>query len=175
MFARVTCPACQYKLTIPEGDMTKRQVCPNCKSPFLAGKSELEPELEMKRQTAPESAYNKTMLGEMQPPIKYNCPRCNKPLESPASEAGTKKPCPACGQRLQVPAAPPPALAAAAPKYRPANQIQLPELQEAPGISGQRGGHEETLSRMRSALADTGRTPRGDPAAQSEQDHPGFR
>jgi uncharacterized membrane-anchored protein YhcB (DUF1043 family)/DNA-directed RNA polymerase subunit RPC12/RpoP len=40
------------------------------------------------------------------PPIKYNCPSCKKPLESPASEAGVKKPCPACGQRHQVPAAP---------------------------------------------------------------------
>src|SRR5260370_40027602 len=101
MFARVTCPACQYKLTIPEGHRSKRQVGPNCKSPFLAGKSELEPELEMKRQTAPESAYNKTMLGEMQPPIKYNCPRCNTPLESPASEARTQNPSPAPCQRLQ--------------------------------------------------------------------------
>src|SRR5262249_7661584 len=40
------------------------------------------------------------------PPIKYNCPNCKKPLESPASEGGTKKNCPACGQRLQIPAAP---------------------------------------------------------------------
>jgi DNA-directed RNA polymerase subunit RPC12/RpoP len=46
--------------------------------------------------------------GPAQPPIKYNCPRCKAPLESPASEALMKKPCPKCGQRLQVPAAPPP-------------------------------------------------------------------
>ncbi len=37
--------------------------------------------------------------------IKYNCPSCKKPLESSASEAGFKKPCPACGQRIQIPAA----------------------------------------------------------------------
>src|SRR5579863_5339776 len=117
MFARIMCPACQYKFSIPEGDMGKRQVCPNCKSPFLAGKSigEAEqPEISMKLQPAAEGAINKTMLGESAPPIKFNCPRCKKPLESPAIEAGTKKPCPECGQRLQVPAAPSPAAGPAA-------------------------------------------------------------
>ncbi len=111
MFAKVNCPACQYKFTIPEGDMGKRQVCPNCQSPFFAGKSITEPDIPMKPQPAPESAYNKTMLGDTAPAIKYNCPRCQAPLESPSIEAGTKKPCPVCGQRLQVPAAPPPAAA----------------------------------------------------------------
>ena len=57
-----------------------------------------------------DKVLDKTMLGgEPSPPIQYNCPRCKAPLESPAIEAGTKKPCPECGQRLQVPAAPPPA------------------------------------------------------------------
>jgi DNA-directed RNA polymerase subunit RPC12/RpoP len=52
---------------------------------------------------------NKTLLAEQSstaPPIKYNCPKCKKPFESPASEAGTKKNCPDCGQRFQIPAAP---------------------------------------------------------------------
>jgi DNA-directed RNA polymerase subunit RPC12/RpoP len=109
MFARVVCPACQYKFSIPEGDMGKRQVCGNCQSPFVAGKSigEAEaPEISMKLQPAAASPFNKTMLGETAPPIKFSCPRCKKPLEAPAIEAGTKKPCPECGQRLQVPAAP---------------------------------------------------------------------
>src|SRR5262249_27578594 len=55
--------------------------------------------------------HSRTMLAEPEAPIQYNCPNCKKPLEAPASEGGTKKPCPACGQRLQVPAAPPPAAA----------------------------------------------------------------
>ena len=42
---------------------------------------------------------NKTMLAgdesRAAPPIQYNCPNCKKPLESPASEAGMKKNCPA--------------------------------------------------------------------------------
>jgi DNA-directed RNA polymerase subunit RPC12/RpoP len=106
MFAVITCPACQHKLTIPEGTMGKRQTCPNCHSPFLAGKSVAEEEVPMKLEPAAVSPFNKTMLGETEPPIRYNCPRCKKPLEAPASEAGIKKPCPACGQRIQVPAPP---------------------------------------------------------------------
>jgi DNA-directed RNA polymerase subunit RPC12/RpoP len=109
MFAQITCPICQSKTSIPEGDMGKRQVCPNCKSPFFAGTSITEPQVAGKPASAPDSAYQKTMLGDTAPAIKYNCPRCQAPLEAPSIEAGTKKPCPKCGQRLQVPAAPPPA------------------------------------------------------------------
>ena len=122
MFAVITCPACQYKFSIPEGDMGKRHVCPNCQSPFFAGKSVAEAVgaavsagMAASAGTAANPSYAKTMLGETAPPIKYNCPRCKAPLEAPAIEAGTKKPCPACGQRLQVPAAPPPAPAVAPP------------------------------------------------------------
>jgi DNA-directed RNA polymerase subunit RPC12/RpoP len=97
-------------MSIPEGDMGKRLVCPNCKSPFLAGKSVSEPVTTAAPPPAPANpSYAKTMIGEMAPPIKYNCPRCKAPLEAPATEAGMKKPCPACGQRLQVPTPPPPA------------------------------------------------------------------
>src|SRR4051812_7511237 len=106
MFALIACPACQHKFTVPEGAMGKRHNCPNCQTPFLAGKSVAEADVSMKLQPAGASALNKTMLGETEPPIKYNCPRCKKALESPAIEALTKKPCPSCGQRLQVPAAP---------------------------------------------------------------------
>jgi DNA-directed RNA polymerase subunit RPC12/RpoP len=113
MFTVVTCPACQHKLTLPEGAMGKRQTCPNCHTPFVAGKSvaEKEAEISMKLQPQGPAGYQKTMLGEAgetAPPIKFNCPRCKKPLEAPASEALIKKPCPECGQRLQVPAAPAP-------------------------------------------------------------------
>jgi hypothetical protein len=112
MFASITCPACRHKYTIPEGQMGSRQNCPNCRTPFLAGKSVAEgsaAEVPMKYEPAPVPGLNKTMLAETEQPIRYNCPRCKKPLESPVSEAGTKKPCPSCGQRLQVPAPPPPA------------------------------------------------------------------
>ena len=116
MFSRISCPSCQYKFTIPEGDMGKRQVCPNCQSPFFAGKSVSDgAAVPMRKEAAAEGAFNKTMLGDTAAAalIKYNCPRCKTPLESPAAEGGTKKPCPSCGQRLQVPNAPPPPAAAA--------------------------------------------------------------
>jgi DNA-directed RNA polymerase subunit RPC12/RpoP len=119
MLTLVTCPTCHHKFTVPEGNMGQRSTCPNCQSIFLAGKSVAEttgrangsPRRGMLERAAEEqpqapSPLDKTMLGEVDPPIRYNCPRCKKPLESPASEAGTKKPCPYCSGRLQVPAAP---------------------------------------------------------------------
>src|SRR5262245_959584 len=115
MMTRVTCPACRSQFSIPEGDMGKRQVCRNCHCPFYAGTDVTEPQAAGSPPLAPAGAYNRTMLGNTAPPIKYNCPRCQTPLEAPASEAGTKKPCPSCGQRLQVPAAPPPPPAAPPP------------------------------------------------------------
>src|SRR5262249_13124424 len=56
------------------------------------------------------SPQNRTMLAETEAMIRYNCPRCKKSLESPASFAGQKLNCPECNQRLQIPkpAAPPP-------------------------------------------------------------------
>jgi hypothetical protein len=109
MFASITCPTCRHKFSVPEGVMGNRQTCPNCHSPFVAGKSVAEADAPIKFQAAEAPPINKTMLGETEPPVRYNCPRCKKPLESPAIESGTKKPCPACGQRLQVPAPPAPA------------------------------------------------------------------
>ncbi len=138
MWTSTTCPICGQSVRVPEGAMGKRCACPNCQSPFIAGKSQplTEPPLQPQpavpapepprtAERAPAAAScpvpqlvsppvppsNKTVLGELEPPIHYTCPRCKAALESLASEAGTKKPCPACGQRLQVPtprAAPPP-------------------------------------------------------------------
>src|ERR1022692_3161640 len=135
MFAVITCPACQHKFTVPEAAMGKRQTCPNCHSPFLAGKSVAEGEVPMKLQAAAVAPINKTMLGETEPPIRYNCPRCKKPLESPAIEAGTKKPCPACGGRLQVPAATP-----AAPPQPANNKTILASDETAPQATGVKAG-----------------------------------
>jgi DNA-directed RNA polymerase subunit RPC12/RpoP len=109
MMTQITCPSCRFRLSIPEGDMGQRQVCPNCRSPFFAGASVADPQpARTSGAAAPAPAYDKTMLGSSAPPIKYNCPRCQAPLEAPPSEAGLKKGCSSCGQRLQVPAAPPP-------------------------------------------------------------------
>lgn len=118
MLTLVSCPTCHHKFTIPEGAMGQRHTCPNCQSLFVAGKSVAESDGRVPNKPSMLSAglaggnargvpMDKTMLGETDLPIKYNCPRCKKPLESPTSEAGTKKPCPSCGGRLQVPAAPP--------------------------------------------------------------------
>src|SRR5262245_40643740 len=120
MLTLITCPTCHHKFTVPEGSMVQRSTCPNCQSIFVAGKSVAEsdgringgPRRGLLERAAVEAQspplpLDKTMLGEVEAPIRYNCPRCKKPLESPASEAGTKKPCPYCSGRLQVPAAPP--------------------------------------------------------------------
>jgi DNA-directed RNA polymerase subunit RPC12/RpoP len=134
MLATIACPACQFKLSIPEGDMGKRQVCPNCQSPFFAGKSITEPQVASSPPSGPAPTYQKTMLAGTAPPIKYNCPRCQAPLEAPSIEAGTKKPCPACGQRLQVPAAPPPPAAAPQPNLNKTMLAADDSLPAAPPI-----------------------------------------
>lgn len=118
MLAKIHCPTCQHRFSIPEGAMGERQTCPNCQTIFRAGKSEAESDGRQANRSSAGSAngvgspsfrpgLDRTMLAESEPPIRYNCPRCKKPLEAPASEAGVKKPCPACGGRLQVPKAPP--------------------------------------------------------------------
>jgi DNA-directed RNA polymerase subunit RPC12/RpoP len=38
--------------------------------------------------------------------IRFLCPRCKAVLDQPENAAGTKMPCPSCGQRLQVPLPP---------------------------------------------------------------------
>ena len=40
--------------------------------------------------------------------IRFACPVCKTSLQSRDQDSGTKFACPACGQRLQVPAPPPP-------------------------------------------------------------------
>jgi DNA-directed RNA polymerase subunit RPC12/RpoP len=119
MLANVTCPACQHKYWIQEGEMGSRQICPNCQSPFFAGASVAEARPSASASASSTSApaalqpsYAKTMIGDSAPLIKYACPRCKTPLEG---EAGTKRNCPSCTQRHQVPAQSKPEPAAAAP------------------------------------------------------------
>jgi DNA-directed RNA polymerase subunit RPC12/RpoP len=144
MFANVTCPACQHKYWLPEGEMGSRQICPNCQSPFFAGASVAEarapspasasaPVSASASASAPPAAlqpsYAKTMIGDSAPPIKYTCPRCKAPLDASASEAGSKKNCPRCTQRHQVPAAPPPP---APPAVVNLNKTMLASNESAP-------------------------------------------
>jgi DNA-directed RNA polymerase subunit RPC12/RpoP len=119
--------------------MGQRRTCPNCEALFVAGKSVAEANghangaarrglLERAGAEAPSARppIDRTMLGEVAAMIRYNCPRCKKPLESPASEAGMKKPCPDCGGRLQVPAQP-----AGAPAPDPLNKTLLASADSA--------------------------------------------
>jgi lipopolysaccharide-induced tumor necrosis factor-alpha factor len=64
------------------------------------------------------------VLAPLEEPIRYNCPRCGKSLESPRSQGGQKLNCPGCGQRLQIPQPPP-----AAP---PLNKTVLAVESQAP-------------------------------------------
>jgi DNA-directed RNA polymerase subunit RPC12/RpoP len=117
MLANVTCPSCQHKHWIPEGEMGSKQTCPKCQASFFAGASVAEPRTGTASPSM-QASYAKTMVTDPDaPPIKYNCPRCKSPLEAPALEGGTKKNCPNCTQRHLVPAAskPEPAPAAAGP------------------------------------------------------------
>ena len=82
MFTPVKCPACQYKFTIPEGEMAKRHVCPNCQSPFVAGASMAE----AKAAAPPQPSYAKTMLGETAPAERRNQPESSS---SPNAWNGT--------------------------------------------------------------------------------------
>jgi S1-C subfamily serine protease len=56
--------------------------------------------------------------------ISFTCPRCKKLLEEPEDKAGSKFPCPGCGQRLQVPDVP-------YEKTMPGNLIQVLAAQRA--------------------------------------------
>lgn len=112
MFTKVACPTCAHGFSVPEGQMGRRLSCPNCQCLFVAGKtaadeSPIPKPVAAVRPPPVAPSVNKTVLGEIEPPVRYSCPRCKMSLESPASESGTKKPCPSCGQRLQVPAPPP--------------------------------------------------------------------
>jgi len=89
-------------MTVDESQMGKRQACPRCKAVFLAGASQpMAADLKPVEDDIPHAQ----VLEDTGAAIRYSCPRCKKPLEDAASEAGVKKPCPHCGQRVQVPAA----------------------------------------------------------------------
>ncbi len=130
MAISVLCTACQYKFTIPE--VGQRQNCPNCQSPVVAGKTVAEGSASTPTK---QSAINKTLLGETSPPITFSCPRCKKSLEVASIEAGTKRPCPECGQRLQVPVA-----SAQTTPHANLNKTILADTETPPSPSGIREG-----------------------------------
>jgi len=142
MLTLITCPTCHHKFTVPESSMGQRRTCPNCQALFVAGKSVAEANgrghgeprrglLERAAADAPAAkpALDRTLLAEVAATIRYHCPRCKKPLESPASEAGIKKPCPDCGGRLQVPAQP------AAPAVDPLNKTLLASAENGSALA----------------------------------------
>jgi hypothetical protein len=53
-------------------------------------------------------------------PMRVNCPTCNSPITAPATAAGKVAKCPSCGERVRLPALPPPAPQKAAKPVRPA-------------------------------------------------------
>jgi DNA-directed RNA polymerase subunit RPC12/RpoP len=96
--------------------------CPNCESPFRPEKAGAETEVPKKTQevpkkptAAPAANVNKTLLGEVDATIRYRCPQCKKQLESPSIEAGSRKNCPECGHRFQIPTSSTPAPAPSPP------------------------------------------------------------
>lgn len=97
MSANVSCPACGQSCPVPDGAAEVR--CANCWTSVPVRSASV----------GSTASPNRTILAESEPMIRYNCPRCKRSLESPASFAGQKLNCPGCGQRLQIPAAPPPA------------------------------------------------------------------
>lgn len=116
MIATITCPMCGQQCKTPEPASGPDMRCPSCFSIFSLKPAPASPLL-ARSPGAPAAAVpaaptiNKTILAQPEAMIRYNCPRCKKSLESPASYAGQKLNCPDCGQRLQIPqpSTPPPA------------------------------------------------------------------
>jgi DNA-directed RNA polymerase subunit RPC12/RpoP len=106
----VTCPTCGHKCRVPESDLGKQVKCPACSRLFQCG-SAGPPSLATHAVPAAKplavQVVPQARAAEGQPglSIRYRCPRCTKPLESPVHLAGAKVNCPDCGQRLQIPRA----------------------------------------------------------------------
>jgi DNA-directed RNA polymerase subunit RPC12/RpoP len=127
MYCTVTCPVCGHKQRVPEHQMGRKVRCPHCQSYFLAGAST---PLETRVKAEPPASAAASPPAPLAPavappaapgeePIRYNCPRCGRPLEAPRSMAGQKLNCPGCSQRLQIPT-PAPAAAPPVPQVHPA-------------------------------------------------------
>jgi DNA-directed RNA polymerase subunit RPC12/RpoP len=108
MFMSIACPSCGHRFRVPERSLGQQVVCPKCSQPFQCG-SVSPPSLTVRPLASGKPSTVQEMpqarLASIQPAasIHYRCARCNKPLESPADQAGHKVNCPDCGQRLQIP------------------------------------------------------------------------
>lgn len=131
MSARVSCTACQHQINVPE--LGKRYTCPNCQSPFVATKPN---DGAVAAGTPKRPALNKTMLGETDTPIYFSCPHCKKSIEASSIEAGSKKACPGCGQRVPVPSSSTSGEMKAVPSETSAARQELPPAHDAKTIPG---------------------------------------
>ena len=109
MLMTVQCPSCQGPCRVSESSLGQRVRCPACGRPFLCG-TVSPPSLETHplpdEQPAPVRASVPTRAAQPQaagPSVHFRCPRCSRPLETPAQNAGQKVNCPDCNQRLQIP------------------------------------------------------------------------
>lgn len=112
----VVCPACGHTYPITESKGEARLHCEKCKASFFVELDDSPPPAPAAPQPvtppAKPPAPSRTVMATSAALIHCSCPRCRKPLEAPASWAGQKMTCSGCGQRLQLPAASPPAVAA---------------------------------------------------------------
>ncbi len=107
MPANAKCPTCGHVCRLPDDSPEPEVLCPSCRS-FFPRTAQPTPSLlgrtpRAETAAAPAAPPNRTLLAQPEQAIRYSCPRCQKSLESPASFAGQKLNCPACGQRLQIP------------------------------------------------------------------------
>src|SRR5438094_201920 len=98
MFMNATCPACGERCRVPESAFGQQVKCPKCAGLISCGPADRHPQVRAAAQVVATDSPPEEI-------IRYPCPRCRKPLESPAAAAGQKANCPDCGQRLQVPQA----------------------------------------------------------------------
>jgi DNA-directed RNA polymerase subunit RPC12/RpoP len=135
MIATVSCPSCGHKFHLPESSQGAEARCPACLNSFPIPSSPPSPLMARSAPApmprAPDPA-NRTILAQTEAMIRYNCPRCKKALESPASFAGQKLNCPDCNQRLQIPLPPIPS---APPINKTILATQEPEAAFAPPSS----------------------------------------
>lgn len=129
MLMTVKCPACGEKSRMPESAFGQQVKCPACSALFQCGPG-----------PSPVQATPQVRAADPQPQpgIRYSCPRCGKPLESPAHAAGQKVNCPDCGQRLQIPQPPaspasvPVRVVAPAPPPAPPREELIPTVVAVP-------------------------------------------
>jgi DNA-directed RNA polymerase subunit RPC12/RpoP len=131
MFMNVSCPKCGHKWRVPESCLGQQVRCPGCSSLFQCGSVSpgsltLNPVPAEGPSAVRVTPQARATQPEFDQGIHYRCPRCTKPLESPAHLAGQKVSCPDCGQRLQIPQS------SAPPAAAPVNKTVL-AVEEQPG------------------------------------------